>query len=95
MTAHLQQKGGFSYTRIAADKHKGSLDDPAAKDPVQFIDPRRPSLLIFCLLYTPCVAAIATVKRELGTRDALMVVVAQCVIAYIVAFVAYQVMAVW
>jgi ferrous iron transport protein B len=53
------------------------------------------SLLIFCLLYTPCVAAIATVKRELGTRDALMVVVAQCVIAYIVAFVAYQVMAVW
>ena len=53
------------------------------------------SLLIFCLLYTPCVAAIATVKRELGTRDALMVVVAQCVIAYIVAFVAYQVMTVW
>jgi ferrous iron transport protein B len=53
------------------------------------------SLLIFCLLYTPCVAAIATVKRELGTRDALMVVVAQCVIAYIVAFVAYQMMAVW
>jgi ferrous iron transport protein B len=53
------------------------------------------SLLIFCLLYTPCVAAIATVKRELGTRDALMVVVAQCVIAYIVAFVAYQMMVVW
>lgn len=47
------------------------------------------SLLVFCLLYTPCVAAIASIRRELGTRDALGVVVAQCVIAYIVAMIVY------
>ncbi len=45
------------------------------------------SLLVFCLLYTPCVAAIASIKRELGTRWAAGVVVGQCVIAWIVAFV--------
>ena len=45
------------------------------------------SLLVFCLLYTPCVAAIASIKRELGTRWASGVVVGQCVIAWIVAFV--------
>lgn len=45
------------------------------------------SLLAFCLLYTPCVAAIASIKRELGTRWAAGVVLGQCVIAWIVAFV--------
>ncbi|MBR3521849.1 MAG: ferrous iron transport protein B [Prevotella sp.] len=49
------------------------------------------SFLVFCLLYTPCVAAIATVKRELGGRDAVAVVVAQCIIAYIVAFIVYNI----
>ena len=44
-------------------------------------------LLVFCLLYTPCVAAIASIKRELGARWASGVVVGQCVIAWIVAFV--------
>lgn len=44
------------------------------------------SLLIFCLLYTPCVAAIAAVKRELGGRWALMVVIGQCAIAWACAF---------
>ncbi|MGN0459121.1 MAG: ferrous iron transport protein B [Eubacterium sp.] len=43
-------------------------------------------LLIFCLLYTPCVAAIASVKRELGARYAIFVVVGQCAIAWICAF---------
>lgn len=47
------------------------------------------SFLVFCLLYTPCVAAIAAIRREVGTRDAIAVVVAQCVIAYIVAFMVY------
>ncbi|MCF0112303.1 MAG: ferrous iron transport protein B [Erysipelotrichaceae bacterium] len=42
--------------------------------------------LAFCLLYTPCVAAIASVKRELGMRWAVCVVTGQCVIAYCVAF---------
>lgn len=42
--------------------------------------------LVFTLLYTPCVAAIASVKRELGGKWALLVVVLQCVIAWLVAF---------
>jgi ferrous iron transport protein B len=42
--------------------------------------------LVFTLLYTPCVAAIASVKRELGGKSAILVVISQCVIAWIVAF---------
>lgn len=49
------------------------------------------SLLVFCLLYTPCVAAIASVKRELGGKMAAGMVVGQCVIAWIAAFVVYQI----
>lgn len=44
------------------------------------------SLLVFSLLYTPCVAAIAAVKRELGGKWAVGVIVLQCVIAWIMAF---------
>ena len=44
------------------------------------------SLLVFSLLYTPCVAAVAAVKRELGGKWAIGVVVWQCVIAWIAAF---------
>ena len=47
--------------------------------------------LVFCLLYTPCGAAIATVRRELGRRYALAVVVLQCSIAWLVAFLIYQI----
>ena len=47
------------------------------------------SLLVFCLLYTPCVAAIASIKRELGGKWALGVVIIQCVIAWIAAFLVY------
>ena len=43
------------------------------------------SLLIFCLLYTPCVAAIASVRRELGAKWAVSVVVWQCGIAWLAA----------
>ena len=49
------------------------------------------SLLIFCLLYTPCVAAIASIKRELGTRWAVGVVIGQCAIAWICAFIVHTV----
>ena len=42
-------------------------------------------LLVFCLLYTPCVAAVASVKRELGGKWAVGVVIGQCVIAWCVA----------
>jgi ferrous iron transport protein B len=44
-------------------------------------------LLVFCLLYTPCVAAVTSIKRELGGKWALGVVVGQCVIAWLAAFV--------
>ena len=44
------------------------------------------ALLVFCLLYTPCVAAIASVKRELGAKWALMMVGLQCAVAWVVAF---------
>ena len=50
------------------------------------------ALLLFCLLYTPCVAAVAAVKRELGTKWAIAVVVGQCLLAWVVAFLAYQVL---
>ena len=45
------------------------------------------ALLVFCLLYTPCVAAVASVKRELGGKWAVGVVIGQCVIAWIAAFI--------
>ena len=45
------------------------------------------SLLVFCLLYTPCVAAVAAVKRELGGKWALGVVFGQCAIAWICALI--------
>ena len=45
------------------------------------------SLLVFSLLYTPCVAAIASIKRELGARSAAGVVLWQCAIAWIVALI--------
>lgn len=44
------------------------------------------SLLVFCLLYTPCVAAIASIKRELGAVWAVGVVLLQCVVAWAAAF---------
>ena len=47
------------------------------------------SLLVFSLLYTPCVAAIASIGRELGKKWALFVVVWQCIVAWVVAFLAY------
>lgn len=47
------------------------------------------SMLVFCLLYTPCVAAIAAVKRELGHGWTIFVVLFQCTIAWLVALVAY------
>ena len=46
-------------------------------------------LLIFCLLYTPCVAAIASVRRELGGKWAVYVVVFQCAIAWVCAWLSY------
>ncbi|MDO4633982.1 MAG: ferrous iron transport protein B [Eubacteriales bacterium] len=47
------------------------------------------ALLAFSLLYTPCVAAIASIKRELGSRWAVFVVLIQCAIAWIAAFIVH------
>jgi len=47
------------------------------------------ALLVFCLLYTPCVAAVASIKRELGAKWACLVVIGQCVIAWIGAFLVH------
>ena len=45
------------------------------------------TMLVFSLLYTPCLAAIATVRRELGGKWAIAVVILQCIIAWIVAMI--------
>ena len=43
-------------------------------------------LLVFCLLYTPCIAAVASVKRELGGKGAFIMVANQCIVAWLAAF---------
>lgn len=48
-------------------------------------------MLVFSLLYTPCVAAIASVRRELGGKWAVAQILFQCLVAWIVAFLAYRV----
>ena len=50
------------------------------------------SFLTFCLLYTPCVAAVATIRRELGSKwKTIVVVISQCIVAWIAAFLVYQI----
>ena len=46
-------------------------------------------LLVFTLLYTPCVAAISSIKRELGTKWAIGVVLWQCIAAWICSYAVY------
>lgn len=53
------------------------------------------SMMVFCLLYTPCVATISTVKRELGRRWAVRMIVGQCLIAWLMALIAYQIAMMW
>ena len=48
------------------------------------------ALLVFCLLYTPCVAAIASIRRDLGQKWAIGVVILQCAIAWVCAFAMYH-----
>ena len=48
------------------------------------------ALLVFCLLYTPCIAAIASIRRELGQKWAIGVVILQCSIAWVCAFAMYH-----
>ncbi|MCR4940485.1 MAG: ferrous iron transport protein B [Treponemataceae bacterium] len=53
------------------------------------------ALLVFCLLYAPCVAAIASVKRELGAKWATLIVLDQCFTAWLVAFVVKLISMIW
>jgi ferrous iron transport protein B len=50
------------------------------------------SLLVFSLLYTPCVASIASIRREMGSKWAILVVVWQCVLAWVVSLIVYTIM---
>ena len=47
------------------------------------------SMLVFCLLYTPCVAAMAAIRRELGTKWMILVILFQCSVAWLCAFFVY------
>lgn len=49
------------------------------------------SMLVFCLLYTPCIAAINAVRYEVGGRWATIMAVFQCLVAWVVAFLAYNI----
>ena len=49
------------------------------------------TFLVFALLYTPCVAAIAAVRNELGGKRAIGVVIMQCVVAWVVAFIVHAI----
>ena len=53
------------------------------------------SILVFSLLYTPCVAAIASIRRELGSKWAIGVVIWQCVIAWLAAWVVHMIGMLW
>ena len=50
-------------------------------------------LLVFCLLYTPCVAAIASIRRELGSKWAFFIILFQCAVAWVCALAAYLIFA--
>ena len=67
------------------------LGGDVTKLPVLFSKLTAFVFLIFCLLYTPCVAAVATVRRELGKRYAFLVILIQCSIAWITAFAVYHI----
>lgn len=46
------------------------------------------SMLVFCLLYTPCIAAVAAIRRELGEKWAALIIAGQCILAWICALLA-------
>ena len=67
------------------------LGGDVSKLPLMFTKLTAFVFLVFSLLYTPCVAAIATVRRELGKRWAFFVIFFQCFIAWFVAFIVYEI----
>ncbi len=67
------------------------LEGSTEKLPMLFTNLTAFVFLVFSLLYTPCVATIATVRRELGRSYALLVILVQCSIAWFVAFLVYNI----
>lgn len=83
LTGFMAKESVVSTLHVLFGSAKGIM---AAISPVAAL-----SLLVFCLLYTPCVAAVTSVKRELGGKWAMVVVVEQCVVAWVAAFVIYNI----
>lgn len=50
------------------------------------------AMMVFCLLYTPCIAAMATIRRELGTTWAVVILVFQCAIAWLMAYLTVSIL---
>lgn len=60
-----------------------------------FTLPSAISFLVFCLLYTPCVAALAALRRELGSGvKTVIVMLSQCCVAWLVAFIVHSIVVV-
>lgn len=78
---------GFTAKESVVSTFKVLLGDSSANLSVLFTQASALVFLTFSLLYTPCVAAIAAVKRELGRRWSILVVISQCVIAWCLSFV--------
>ena len=70
---------------VPASPSGGHIGTPGCKVPVGSTPAQAAPLLVFCLLYTPCIAAVAAVKRELGGKWATIMVVNQCVVAWVCA----------
>ena len=68
---------------------KSSLKDPSS--PVWFTESSMASYLCFCLLYTPCIASIATLKKEIGIKWTLISILIQFASAFIMSFVVFNV----
>ena len=68
---------------------KSSLKDPSS--PVWFTESSMASYLCFCLLYTPCIASIATLKKEIGTKWTLISILIQLASAFIMSFVVFNI----
>ena len=73
--ASRASSGSASFPPAASSAAFAAALSPAAAAP----------LLVFCLLYTPCIAAVASVKRELGNKWAVIMVVNQCAVAWLCA----------
>lgn len=82
---------GFGDWRIVTALISGFMAKESVVSSLTVLFGSSAALLVFCLLYTPCVAAIASVKRELGGKWAAAMVFGQCLIAWVVAFVVYQI----